>query len=131
MDKGLGSQVEGILRNGQAPSPEAASVALINEIMGSSVRSFLILDDLHVIQDSVILGILERLVTNPPPKLHLVLISRDDPPLPLARLHASRAYCISYGVVPSNRRGFAFDHVVVSYAFSLLIEDPYPKYEWR
>ena len=49
----------------------------------------LALDDFQVIQDSTILPVLEQLVINPPPPLHLVLLTREDPPLPLARLRAN------------------------------------------
>jgi LuxR family maltose regulon positive regulatory protein len=41
-----------------------------------------------VIQDRLILQVLERLVTDRPPPLHLVLLTREDPSLPLARLRA-------------------------------------------
>jgi LuxR family maltose regulon positive regulatory protein len=88
VDEGLDGEIESVLGTGQAPSAEAASAVLINEIMRSAIRFVLVLDDLHVIEDGLILDILERITSNPPPNIHLVMISRDDPPLPLARLRA-------------------------------------------
>ncbi|MFN2143582.1 MAG: hypothetical protein ACK2U5_24100 [Candidatus Promineifilaceae bacterium] len=44
----------------------------------------LILDDFHVIQDEAILRVLRTLAGNIPPALHLVLIMREEPSLPLA-----------------------------------------------
>jgi LuxR family maltose regulon positive regulatory protein len=85
----LGGETEGLLGSGQIPSPEVISVNLINELMAFANRFVLVLDDIHAIQDGVILDILERLISNPPPNLQLVMISRDDPPLPLARPRAN------------------------------------------
>ena len=41
-----------------------------------------------MIQDRFILQVLQTLVSNLPPALHLVLLTREDPDLPLARLRA-------------------------------------------
>jgi len=43
----------------------------------------------QVIQDDFILQILETIITNLPQPLHLVLITREDPSLSLARLRAN------------------------------------------
>ncbi|MBN2500185.1 MAG: hypothetical protein JXB38_05410, partial [Anaerolineales bacterium] len=86
---GLGSEIEGVLRAGQLPPGEVISTALVNEILVLEGRFLLVLDDLQVIQDSFILQVLETLVVNLPEALHLVLLTREDPLLPLARLRAS------------------------------------------
>ena len=52
-------------------------------------RGVLILDDFHVIQDRFILHVLEKLITSLPQSLQVVLLTREDPPLPLARLRAN------------------------------------------
>ncbi len=60
---------------------------LVNEILTSSLRPFaLVLDDLHVIQDTAVLSALSSLLENLPPDMHLIAISRYDPPLALARM---------------------------------------------
>jgi LuxR family maltose regulon positive regulatory protein len=85
----LGREIEGVLRSGQLPPAEIISVTLINDILELEGRFLLVLDDFHVIQDRFILQVLEQLVGNLPPSLHLVLLTREDPPLPLARLRAN------------------------------------------
>lgn len=85
----LGQEIEGALRSGQLPPGDVISTILINDILEEDHRFLLVLDDFQVIQDQAILQVLERLLTNPPPPLHLVLITREDPPLPLARLRAN------------------------------------------
>jgi len=42
-----------------------------------------------VIQDRLVLQVLQTLVSSLPPALYLVLLSREDPDLPLARLRAN------------------------------------------
>jgi LuxR family maltose regulon positive regulatory protein len=88
VDAILGREIEGVLRSGQLPS-EAISATLINDILKLKDRFLLVLDDFHVIQDRFILQVLEELVANLPRPLRLVLLSREDPPLPLARLRAN------------------------------------------
>jgi LuxR family maltose regulon positive regulatory protein len=88
VNESLGQETEELLKSGQVLSSEFISITLINEILEWGTPFVLVLDDLHVIQDPIILQVLEELVSNPPPKLHLVMISRDDPPLPIARLRA-------------------------------------------
>jgi LuxR family maltose regulon positive regulatory protein len=88
VDVNLGQEIEDVLHSGQVPPGEVLSTTLINDIMELEGRFLLILDDFHVIQDSLILEVLQRFITNPPQALHLVLLTREDPPLPLALLRA-------------------------------------------
>jgi len=85
----LGREVEGVLRSGQLPSGEAFCAALCNDILAIDEPFLLVLDDLHVIQDGSMLNFLEKLTANLPKPLHLVLLTREDPPLALARLRAN------------------------------------------
>ncbi len=61
---------------------------LINEISTQSKPFLLVMDDLHVIHAQLVLDALGFLLENIPPELHVVLLSRTDPPLQLARLRA-------------------------------------------
>jgi len=88
VDAKLDQEIEGVLRSGQLPPSEIISITLINDIQASGEKFVLVLDDFHVIQDRFILEVLETLVTNLPPNLHLVMVTREDPPLPLAQLRA-------------------------------------------
>ncbi|MEJ2207890.1 MAG: hypothetical protein P8129_02500, partial [Anaerolineae bacterium] len=91
VDPALGREIEGALRSGQLPPTDVISATLINDVVqarGAEGRFLLVLDDLHVLQDPTILQVLEDLVTNLPPAMYLALLSREDPPLPLARPRA-------------------------------------------
>ncbi|MBS1674262.1 MAG: helix-turn-helix transcriptional regulator [Actinobacteria bacterium] len=73
--------------DGQASAPmsEAALNVLINQLQAGPPIT-LILDDLHVIDDKAVLAGLSYLVDHLPSQLHLVIATRADPPLRLARL---------------------------------------------
>jgi LuxR family transcriptional regulator, maltose regulon positive regulatory protein len=81
----LEQEQSGIL---QALSPEA----LVNPIfsaLGRQMAPFtLVLDDFHVIHAQPVLDLVTTLVERMPPPLRLILLSRTDPPLPLARWRA-------------------------------------------
>jgi LuxR family maltose regulon positive regulatory protein len=89
VDASLGREIEGVLRSGQLPPGEIISATLINDVLELEGPFLLVLDDFHVIQDRFILEVLEKLIANLPQPLHLVLLTREDPPLPLARLRAN------------------------------------------
>ncbi len=94
VDANLGREIEGVLRSGQLPPSDVISTTLINDMLELEGRFLLVLDDFHVIQDRFILHVLEELVVNLlqanlPQPLHLVLLTREDPALPLARLRAN------------------------------------------
>jgi LuxR family maltose regulon positive regulatory protein len=89
VDETLGQEIERVLRSGQLPPSETVSTALVNDILELDGRFLLVLDDFQVIQDPFILQVLERLVANLPQPLHLVLLAREEPSLPLARLRAN------------------------------------------
>ena len=61
---------------------------LLNEIAAMPDPFILVLDDYHVINARQVDEALTFLVEYQPRQLHLVIASREDPPLPLARLRA-------------------------------------------
>lgn len=62
--------------------------ALINEIMEKLPETWLALDDLQVITEPAVHLALGYLLEHIPPQLHLIIATRHDPPLSLARLRA-------------------------------------------
>jgi LuxR family transcriptional regulator, maltose regulon positive regulatory protein len=87
---GIGERVTPLL--GPPPSSfEGLVTALINELAAQSVENeaVLVLDDYHLIEARPVHASLAFLLEHLPPGLHLVLASRSDPPLPLARLRAN------------------------------------------
>ena len=73
-----------------AQSPPISTVLneLINDIAGLDFYIMLVLDDYHVISHPEIHEALLYLVEHQPHQMHLVITSREDPPLPLSRLRA-------------------------------------------
>jgi LuxR family maltose regulon positive regulatory protein len=72
----------------QPPQPpnEAGLVALLNDLDAISDDVVLVLDDYHVIDARDVQDAMAFLLEHLPPQIHLVIASRTDPPLPLARL---------------------------------------------
>jgi len=72
-----------------APSSfEGLVTALINELAARPDEVVLVLDDYHLVEAQPVHVSLGFLLEHPPPGLQLVVASRADPPLPLARLRA-------------------------------------------
>jgi LuxR family maltose regulon positive regulatory protein len=61
---------------------------LVNELANSPKPFVLVLDDFHVIHSEAVLKILFYLLEHLPDQMHLAILTRTDPPLPLARLRA-------------------------------------------
>ncbi len=76
-----------LVEGGQPAALQALMQIVINEIVRSDRRFVLVLDDFHLIQDPSILDMMTCLLDHlPAQQMHLVLITRTDPPLPLSRL---------------------------------------------
>ncbi len=84
----IGAGVLGVLQSPQPPPIESILTALINEITAISDHFILILDDYHVIDAKAVDNALTFLLEHLPPPMHLVIATREDPDLPLARLRA-------------------------------------------
>jgi LuxR family maltose regulon positive regulatory protein len=79
---------ESLLKMDNLPSSNNIALQLITEINTTNQRFILVLDDYHVIQSKAVHELLDELVKHPPGAMHLVLLSRIDPPLPMATLRA-------------------------------------------
>jgi LuxR family maltose regulon positive regulatory protein len=84
----IGAGVLGMLHSPQPPPPEAILTALLNEIAAIPDNFILVLDDYHMLETQPIDQALAYLVEHLPPQMHLVITTREDPALPLARLRA-------------------------------------------
>ena len=76
------------LQSPQPPATESILTALLNEIASGTDAVILVLDDYHVIDSPPVDHALTFLLDHLPPQMHLVIATRADPPLPLARLRA-------------------------------------------
>ena len=79
------------LMSPQPPPADTAVIRVINELSQVSLRFVLVLDDYHMLEALPVDRVLTFLVENLPPSLHLVIASREDPPLPLPRLQGKRS----------------------------------------
>jgi LuxR family maltose regulon positive regulatory protein len=77
----------------QAPEPlppPALLTPLVNDLLFLPRDSVLVLDDYHVLTSVAVHAAVTFLLEHRPPALHIILTSREDPPLPLARLRGQR-----------------------------------------
>ena len=77
-----------LFEGAQSPPINTVLNELINDIAGLDYHIMLVLDDYHVISHPEIHEALRYLVEHQPHQMHLVITSREDPPLPLPRLRA-------------------------------------------
>ena len=81
----LGGGALELLQPPGAPPVVGALPALVNELLLSGQPLVLVLDDYHVITNNDIHREVAFLVDHLPPNVHLVVVTRSDPPLPIAR----------------------------------------------
>jgi LuxR family maltose regulon positive regulatory protein len=85
---GIGASSLQVLTAPGTKDAEAVLPPLINELARLPAQVTLVLDDFHLISNPNIVECLDFLVEHMPPTVRLVLASRADPALPLARLRA-------------------------------------------
>jgi LuxR family transcriptional regulator, maltose regulon positive regulatory protein len=86
----LGAAAVALLQTLPPPTPEAVLTIVINELTDIPHSIILVLDDYHVITTPAIHTAVTFLVDHMPSTFHLVIASRADPLLPLARWRARR-----------------------------------------
>jgi LuxR family maltose regulon positive regulatory protein len=84
----LGAGVQSLLQSPQPLPTESVLTTLLNEVTTLPDNFVLALDDYHVIDAEPIDDALAFLIDHLPPQMHLVIATREDPQLPLARLRA-------------------------------------------
>ncbi len=84
----IGEQLLDALQSPPHPPTDALLTPLINEIAAIQADFILVLDDYHVLESPAIDDALTFLIDHLPPPLHLVITTREDPNLPIARLRA-------------------------------------------
>ena len=88
VEANIGAGILNALQSPQPPSTESILTALLNEIAAFPDNFVLVLDDYHVIDSKPVDEALTFLLEHLPPQMHLVIATREDPQLPLARLRA-------------------------------------------
>src|SRR5713101_1401796 len=82
----VGEGVLGMLQSPQPPPLEAILTALLNNLATIRHHFVLVLDDYHMIDAKPVDQALTFLLDHLPPHMHLVIATRENPPLPLVRL---------------------------------------------
>ena len=90
VDAPVGEGALAMLQSPQPPPTEAVLTDLINDIATLPDSIVLVLDDYHVIESPPTDEALTFFLDHLPPQLNLLIITRIDPQLPLARLRARR-----------------------------------------
>ena len=95
---GFGEAMFAFLQQAQelAQQPERAADVLLNEILeGVEQQMILVLDDYHHLgTETPVHAVLDRLIAYLPDVIHIIIISRDIPPLTLARLRSQDSLSI-------------------------------------
>lgn len=78
----------GVMLEGSLPDRQAVLPALINLANNEAEHTAFVLDDYHLITDTYIHQALTYLIDHLPASAHIILSTRTDPPLPLARYRA-------------------------------------------
>jgi len=85
LQPGYGEKILPWLHSAQPPSTESMMTSLINELSAAKGDFVLVLDDYHLITSQQIHNGITYFIEHIPSHFHLVIASRSDPPLSLAR----------------------------------------------
>jgi LuxR family maltose regulon positive regulatory protein len=88
VDEEFTQETSGLLKVPSVPPVKVLLNSLLNEINAHDTEFVLALDDYHVITEAVIHESLSLLIERLAPHAHVLIVSRSDPPFPLARLRA-------------------------------------------
>jgi LuxR family maltose regulon positive regulatory protein len=87
----FGSDIERLLSAPQLPPPEILADAVVNELAALEQPLLIVLDDYHRHTSKTVHEIMTRVLQYLPQQLHVLLLTRRDPPLPLG-LWSSRQW---------------------------------------
>ncbi len=87
-DERVGIEASPLMAGLQQVSHEAVLTSLINELVNIQTEMALVLDDYQVISNPTAHDDVAFLLDHQPGTFHLIIATRSDPPLPLARLRA-------------------------------------------
>jgi LuxR family transcriptional regulator, maltose regulon positive regulatory protein len=85
----VGAAASALLGSPQPPSMPSILATLINDLHAVSDDVIFVLDDYQLIESADVHEAMTFLIENRPPRLHMIILTRADPPLPLSRLRAS------------------------------------------
>jgi LuxR family maltose regulon positive regulatory protein len=84
----VGEATLGLVATGTTLDVDLLGATIVSEMAANETSFVLVLDDYHAITAEPIHELVRFLVRHAPPFAHIVLVTRHDPPLPMARLRA-------------------------------------------
>lgn len=84
----IANEISALLQSPQPPQVEQLLARLVNEISAQIWEFTLVLDDYHSLDSPPVDQMIAFLLKHQPPRMHLVIATREDPQLPLTRLRA-------------------------------------------
>jgi LuxR family transcriptional regulator, maltose regulon positive regulatory protein len=88
IDAHFGAEVMRTLQSSPSPPNTGILTSLINEITTFPRKTILVLDDYHLLSSPQVDEAITFMIKHLPPQLHLIITTREDPNIPLARLRA-------------------------------------------
>ena len=88
IDPAIGHATQAMLHSPSPLPPEVPLTALINDLVTLTSPFVLVLDDYHVVDNPAVHRQLAFLLEHQPEQMHVIILTREDPPLPLSRLRA-------------------------------------------
>lgn len=85
---GLDEQVVAVPSSLQLAQVEAIAIPVINALAGAEHDGVLVLDDYHLIDNENVRAFVGFFIERVPVHVHVILLTRADPPLPLSRFRA-------------------------------------------
>jgi LuxR family maltose regulon positive regulatory protein len=89
----IGANILASVQPPEPPSLRKVCTIMINDLLASPREFIVVLDDYHVIRDQSIHEAVVFLLKHAPPRMRVVVLTREDPPFPLAQLRASGSLC--------------------------------------
>ena len=106
-----------ILNGPQQVQTETLMAEFINQLIKLQTPLVLVLDDYHVIQNPKIHSLMQFLFDHQPPHLQIVLLTRSDPPINLARMRARRQ------MIEIRQNDLSFTETECQHLFTKLLPD--------
>ena len=109
LESDTGAGALAMLKSPQPPPIEAILINLLNDVSRHPKKFALVLDDYHLIDARPIHELIGFLLESLPEPMHLIIATRSDPPLPLARVRSQnlltelRAADLSFTAMEADR----------------------------
>jgi LuxR family maltose regulon positive regulatory protein len=90
LEAGIGEAALKMLQSPQPPPIESILINLLNDVSRISTDLALVLDDYHLVDAKPIHDMIAFLLESLPEQMHMIIATRSDPPLPLARVRGQK-----------------------------------------